>query len=363
MMTTPPPSNLVIKQKTQLEGFTLQVDLTLPSSGFTVLFGPSGCGKTTLLRCIAGLHHAVDGQVTVNNIHWQRNDKALPTHQRELGYVFQEASLFDHLSVKDNLLFGAKRSRGNNNITLDQVTNLLGIEHLLARKPTHLSGGEKQRVAIGRALLSQPKLLLMDEPLSALDFKTKNEILPYLERLPHELSIPIVYVTHALTEVERLADHLIIMEKGTVIAEGDVHTLMLDLEGPLSHFNRAGALVDATVHHYDEQYALTQLTIDGGMLYMPGYIATVGSQRRIRIGASHVSLSLTPPTDSSIVNCLSATVIGIKPEGEAMCNVRLRLGHKSEILARITRRSKDHLALEEDTPVYAQIKGASLVKL
>jgi len=357
-----PCHTLKITQQTQLSGFSLEVDLALPASGFTVLFGPSGCGKTTLLRCIAGLHHPVNGVIKVNGATWQDKTTRLKAHQRDLGYVFQEPSLFDHLDVTANLLYGYKRATSKGRLTLEHIAQLLGIEHLLTRKTAHLSGGEKQRVAIGRALLSNPKLLLMDEPLSALDHKTKNEVLPYLERLPKELSIPIIYVTHALSEVERLADHLVIIEKGRVIAEGDVHELMLDLDGPLSHFNQAGALVDAIVTGYDSDYSLTELTIDGGILHMPTSIAPIGSHRRIRIGASHVSLSLTAPTDSSIINCLAATVIAIKAECEAMCIVRLQLGETSEILARITKWSKDHLGLQEGLAVYAQIKGASLIK-
>ena len=208
--------------------FALDAGFTAPAKGVTALFGPSGCGKTTVLRCIAGLLR-VDGVCEIDGEMWQdENGAFLPTHKRPLGYVFQEASLFQHLSVRRNLLFGAPRKdggRANEAIAFDEVVELLGVERLLDRSPRNLSGGERQRVAIGRALLSQPKLLLMDEPLSALDRATKNEILPFLERLRDRLNLPVVYITHDIAEVERLADQMVLMEKGRVIGAGALEEL------------------------------------------------------------------------------------------------------------------------------------------
>ncbi len=228
--------------------------------------------------------------------------------------------------------------------------------------PDKLSGGEKQRVAIGRALLSNPEILLMDEPLSALDYATKAEIIPYLEQLHARLSIPIIYVTHALAEVESLADHIVLLDKGKVTAQGPIKEMMLDLSAPLAHFSNAGSLIDAVVDHYDAEYDLTAFAVDGGILTVPGNIGLPGSQKRIHLSASHISLSRTAASDSTIVNILPVTILEINPADKAQCNVRLKLGEHSQILARITRRSKDQLDLQCGEQLFAQIKGVSLVK-
>lgn len=371
-----------IRFRTPLEHFTLDVDINIPASGVTILFGPSGCGKTTLLRCIAGLHPAKHAHLRINNNSWQAEGIYLPAHQRRVGYVFQEPSLFPHLNVSRNLLFGQRRAylpsrhkspqqhsnqspQHNDNkspLSLDEVSQLLGISHLLHRMPDKLSGGEKQRVAIGRALLSNPEILLMDEPLSALDYATKAEIIPYLEQLHARLSIPIIYVTHAISEVESLADHIVLLEKGKVTAQGPIKEMLLDLSAPLAHFTNAGSLIDAVVDHYDEEYDLTAFAVDGGTLTVPGNIGLPGAQKRIHLSASHISLSRTAATDSTIVNILPVTILEISPADKAQCNIRLQLGENSQILARITRRSKDQLALHCGEQLFAQIKGVSLVK-
>ncbi|MBU1564555.1 MAG: molybdenum ABC transporter ATP-binding protein [Proteobacteria bacterium] len=201
-------------------GFALHVDLHLPAGGVTALFGHSGSGKTTLLRCIAGLERAPGGRLCVNGELWQDEEHWLPTHKRGVGYVFQEPSLFPHLSVLGNLQYGMKRTSDPQRIDLQQLVELLGISHLLVRKPDSLSGGERQRVGIARALAVSPCLLLMDEPLAALDLKRKREILPYLERLHDELEIPVLYVSHSPDEVMRLADHVVVLDDGLVLAEG-----------------------------------------------------------------------------------------------------------------------------------------------
>ena len=359
-----------IRFRTPLEHFTLDVDITIPATGVTILFGPSGCGKTTLLRCIAGLHPAEQAHLRINNHRWQSEGVYLPAYQRRVGYVFQEPSLFPHLNVTRNLLFGQRRShlqskpsnQQQNTLSLDEVSQLLGISHLLQRMPDKLSGGEKQRVAIGRALLSDPEILLMDEPLSALDYATKAEIIPYLEQLHARLSIPIIYVTHALAEVESLADHIVLLEKGKVTAQGQIKEMMLDLSAPLAHFSSAGSLIDAVVDHYDETYDLTAFSVDGGTLTVPGNMGLPGAKKRIHLSASHISLSRTAATDSTIVNILPVTILEISPADKAQCNVRLQLGEHSQILARITRRSKDQLNLQSGEQLVAQIKGVSLVK-
>ena len=220
----------------QLGNFKLDAELSLPATGVTAIFGPSGCGKTTVARCIAGLQRMTDGFCAVDGEIWQDKHSFRPVHRRPIGYVFQEASLFPHLSVRRNLLFGAPKPAGAQ-IVFDEVVELLGLAALLDRSPHKLSGGERQRVAIGRAMLSQPKLLLMDEPLAALDRVTRNEILPFLERVHERLSLPVFYISHDMTEIERFADHLVLMEQGRVVGSGPLHSLhpMLPAEGHDRH--------------------------------------------------------------------------------------------------------------------------------
>ncbi|WP_142252331.1 molybdenum ABC transporter ATP-binding protein [Bradyrhizobium sp. UNPF46] len=223
-MRTSKPGRINAGFRGRLGNFVLDAELSVPATGVTAIFGPSGCGKTSVARCIAGLQHMTDGFCAVDGDVWQDHHSFRPVHRRPIGYVFQEASLFPHLSVRGNLLFGAPKIAGAQ-IGFDEVVELLGLVALLDRSPDRLSGGERQRVAIGRALLSQPKLLLMDEPLAALDRATKSEILPFLERLHDRLSLPVFYISHDMTEIERFADHLVLMEQGRVVREGPLHTL------------------------------------------------------------------------------------------------------------------------------------------
>ena len=252
-------SEIKARFKLQQESFALDVSFNAPNAGVTALFGPSGSGKTTLLRCIAGLEHAA-GSLHVNGEVWQDDTKFLATHCRPLGYVFQEASLFPHLSVRANLEYGLKRiPLSEQKVPLEQVVEWLGLSRLIERgDPAKLSGGERQRVAIGRALLTSPRLLLMDEPLSALDTTSKQDILPYLERLHRELKIPVLYVSHALDEVARLADHLVLLENGRVIASGALQETLARLDLPTAHFDDAGAVIEAEVAQQDETYHLTR---------------------------------------------------------------------------------------------------------
>lgn len=354
---------LNIRINTPLDHFPLSMDIEIPGQGITALFGPSGCGKTSLLRCIAGLHRAAQAHIEINGHCWQNSTHFTPPHRRKVGYVFQEASLFEHLSVKQNLLFAHdSNSSDKGALTFEEVSHLLGIQHLIDRMPDTLSGGEKQRVAIGRALLSAPDILLMDEPLSALDFKSKAEILPYLEQLHTRLSIPVVYVTHALSEVESLADHIVLMDRGQVTAQGDIQEIMLDLASPLAHFSKAGSLIDAIVTRYDEHYDLTYLSVDGGALKVPGSQGAIGERKRIRIGANHISLTRFENNDSTIVNTLPVTIAQIDITDKAQCNIILTLGKNTRLLARVTRWSTDQMSLSVGDQLYAQIKGVSLVK-
>ena len=248
--------------------FAVDVDFSAPMRGVTTLFGPSGCGKTTVLRCMAGLQ-ALPGRLSVGGDVWQDDAARVfrKPHERPIGFVFQEASLFPHLSVRDNLLYGRKRALAagaREVVAFDDAVEWLGLARLLDRAPSHLSGGERQRVAVGRALLSQPRLLLMDEPLSALDRATKDEILPYFEMLHDRLALPMIYVSHDIAEVERLADTIVLLERGRVVASGSPAALMTDPHLPLVHFPDAGVTLDAVVAGYDPAYGLSRLTVAGG---------------------------------------------------------------------------------------------------
>ena len=290
--------------------------------------------------------------------------------------MFQEASLFPHLSVRRNLLFGAPPQRfggaasrrpgardAHPPIAFDEVVDLLGVTPLLDRSPRNLSGGERQRVAIGRALLSQPKLLLMDEPLSALDRATKSEILPFLERLRDRLSLPIVYVTHDLAEVERLADHVVLMDKGRVLAAGPLADLQSDPSLPLAIARDAAVTLDGVVEAHDARYGLLTLGVRGGRFVAPAPPAPIGEHRRIQIVARDVSLAREPPGPSSILNVLSARIVSVRPveSNEMLAVVALGTeGQGARLLSRLTRKSWDQLALAEGAAVYAQVKAVAL---
>ncbi|OGG99310.1 MAG: molybdenum ABC transporter ATP-binding protein [Candidatus Lambdaproteobacteria bacterium RIFOXYD1_FULL_56_27] len=342
-------------------GFQLEVDLQLPAVGVTVLFGPSGCGKTTLLRCIAGLEKTSQGRLVVNGSVWQDQSQWVPVHKRPLGYVFQEASLFPHLTVWGNLQFGRKREPKAKTSDLDQIIHLLGIGPLLERKPERLSGGERQRVAIARALAVNPKLLIMDEPLAALDHQRKQEILPYLDRLHDELSIPVLYVTHSPDEMTRLADYLVLMSRGMVLASGPVRELLTRLDLPWAQSEEAEAIVDATVAGHDEEYYLTFFDFAGGRITVTKRQAQLGQKVRLRILAKDVSLSLRPLEDSSQLNCLPARVV----ELEGVANpgkVTLKLDLQGVmLLARVTKKSVALLDLRPGSPVFVLVKTVSFV--
>ena len=342
--------------------FALDAAFTAPGTGITALFGPSGCGKTTVLRCIAGLQQMADGFCRVNGEVWQDAATFRPTHRRALGYVFQEASLFPHLSVRRNLLYGAPVA-GNRNLGLDTIVELLGLTRLVDRAPHALSGGERQRVAIGRALLSQPGLLLMDEPLAALDRATKDEILPFLERLHGALSVPIVYVSHDMSEVERLADHLVLMQAGHVLASGPLRALQADPALPLMRARDAAASVDAVAESYDASYGMMAFAVAGGRFLVPSPQLAPGLVQRLRINAGDVSLSRSLPHDSTITNVLPARILSATATSGHEITAVLGLGDNgtgARMLARITRRSWEMLALGEGQSVFAQVKAVAL---
>jgi molybdate transport system ATP-binding protein len=341
--------------------FALNINLQLPGRGVTALFGPSGCGKTTLLRCIAGLEHA-SGSLMVNEEVWQDATHFTPTHQRAIGYVFQEASLFPHLSVRGNLQYGMKRANGNSAVVIDPIIDLLGIRALLDRKPEGLSGGERQRVAIARALAVDPKLLLMDEPLAALDLKRKQEILPYLDRLQATLEIPILYVTHSPDEVVRLAHHLVVMDAGSVVASGELADTLSRLDLPVRLGNEVGVVIEAIVGSIESQWHLTRMDFDGGSVWIRDPGLALGAGARVRILASDVSLAREQPGKSSIQNVLQGQIDGIRnDEHPGLALVRIKVG-RAVLLARVTQRAISELALKVGDPVWTQVKSVALAR-
>jgi molybdate transport system ATP-binding protein len=343
--------------------FQLAVDLSLPGSGITVLFGHSGSGKTTLLRCIAGLQQAQQGYLKINGTIWQDSEHNvfLPTHKRSLGYVFQEANLFPHLTVGGNLQFGLKRiAKQSNAADLQHILELLGIDHLLKRKPDCLSGGERQRVAIARALALNPEILLMDEPLASLDFKRKHEILPFLSRLHQELNIPVLYVTHSQQEVAQLADNLVILADGKALASGPLSETLSRLDVPLAQDRDASAVWQVTVIEHETDYHLTHVAFGGGSLSLPMVNAAIGTPLRVQIYARDVSIALKAPVATSILNVLGATITGLTDDRGGQSVVRLLVGNQA-LLAHITRKSALLLNLQIGMAVYVQIKGTSIL--
>ncbi|HEY2138138.1 MAG TPA: molybdenum ABC transporter ATP-binding protein [Xanthobacteraceae bacterium] len=351
-----------------LGSFALDVAFEVPMRGITALFGPSGCGKTTILRCVAGLIR-MPGRLMVGGELWQ--DDAAGTfrrpYERQIGYVFQEASLFAHLSVRRNLLYGHRRAlkRGAaEEIRLDDVVDLLGIGHLLDRATGALSGGERQRVAVGRALLAQPRLLLMDEPLSALDRMTKEEILPYFEAIHTALSIPVLYVSHDISEIERLADHMVLLDSGRVLAAGALSELLADSRFPLARGRAASTVLEARVAGFSPEDGLTAMDVDGETLLLPGQVGPPGSKHRVRIAATDVSLAMQRPSLTTILNIVPVRVKEIEPLDDAQINVVVNVGHREggrKLLVRVTRRAQRTLGFGPGQDLYAQIKAVSLV--
>ena len=348
------------KIKVQLESFMLDANFSIPDRGITVVFGPSGSGKTTLLRAIAGLEKSDKGFLKIGDSVWQKGEDFLATHKRQIGYVFQDAALFDHLDVKGNLNFVVKRAIGLKEDFIESIHNLLEIKTLLNRKTTQLSGGERQRVAIARALLTNPKILLLDEPLSALDLKRKNEILPYLDSIHNDLEIPILYVTHSQDEMSRLADHLLLIEDGNIIGSGPVNDMLTRFDMPLSHGGDAVSIIEAEVLKRDSEFNLMHLDFLGGQFIVPDNSFPVQTKVRIRVVARDVSLTKSKQVDTSILNIFPAMVQEIVNEGEAQVMVRLQI-KETILLACITRKSSYKLRLEKGSEVFVQVKSVAIL--
>ena len=345
--------------------FTLDVALALPPRGITVLFGPSGSGKTTVLRCVAGLERA-RGAVRVSGRTWQDDARGefLPTSRRPLGYVFQEASLFPHLSVAGNLRYAQRRARDASAISLDRAVELLGIGGLLERSTADLSGGERQRVAIARALATQPELLLLDEPLASLDPARRRELLPWLEHLRDGLGIPMLYVTHSADEMARLADTVVLMDAGRVVASGPPATTLTRLDLPIAQDEDAGALLQGVIVQIDASWHLARVDFVGGSLWLRDDGLREGEHVRVRVLAREVSLAIEPPVPgtASIQNVLTCTVVGLQA-GPHPSQALVALdcgGHR--LLSRITARAADSLGLAAGTRVFAQVKSVGLVR-
>ena len=359
-------SPITARLRLQKPGFGLDVDLQLPGRGVSALFGPSGSGKTTCLRCLAGLERADEAYIEVAGEVWQDSARGLfvPPHKRRLGYVFQEASLFEHLSVRDNLLYGWKRvPAAQRKVQMDHACALLGIDGLLHRRPAELSGGERQRVGIARALLTSPGLLLMDEPLAALDSARKNEILPYLERLHQELQIPLVYVSHAQGEVARLADHLVLLDNGQVRANGPIGATLARLDLPLALQDDASVVIDGLVRQFAPSFDLLAVGLPGSELQLLVTHAALptGSPLRVAVQARDISLSLQAEHQSSILNRLPVTINALA-EAAHTAHVLVSLdADGTPLLARITRYSAEQLGIAPGLKVWAQIKSVAVV--
>ena len=352
-------STIDARFRSTLGSFELDADFSLPARGVSAVFGASGSGKTTLLRLIAGLTRA-PGSLSVNGEIWQDDRTFLPTHRRALGYVFQEASLFPHLSVRGNLEYGWKRvPAAERRIAFDDAVEWLGLGALLQQAPQQLSGGQRQRVAIGRALLASPRLLLMDEPLSALDSNSRAEILPYLERLHQQLALPIIYVSHALDEVARLADTLLLIDAGKITYQGPLVDGLTRLDLPLAHRDTAGTVIDTTVVSHDPAFQITHVSRGNISFELPGLHRAPGESLRVRIAARDVSLALSMPSQSSILNLLPARIIEIVDDAPGQVLVQLRLDDTA-LLARITRKSAHVLNLQPGMRVVAQVKSVAV---
>nr|WP_036487132.1 molybdenum ABC transporter ATP-binding protein [Nitratireductor basaltis] len=362
-----PPDRISIALGGKVGTLPLGFIFEAPAHGVTALYGPSGSGKTTLLRAIAGLDR-LDGHCHVGGESWQETGHFLPPHRRAIGYVFQEPSLFPHLDVEANLRFSLKRGQRPENE--DEILRLLGLMPLLARDPATLSGGERQRVAIGRALFSQPRLLLMDEPLSALDPAARDEILPFLERLHGELALPILYVSHDMREVERLADHLVLVDRGRVIASGPLQALQADPQFPLAGAREAAVTLDAKPAGFDHTGNLLAYAVSGGVFHLPAESEPPASQVRLRIAAGDVSIALHSAADTTILNILPAYIESLRAVSSSEELVVLSLAGEAgtadvppaRLLARVSRHSCERLRLKPGMHVYAQVKGVALVQ-
>jgi molybdate transport system ATP-binding protein len=353
---------LGIRYQLTRAAFSLDVDFELSMQGVTGIFGPSGAGKTTLLRCMAGLEKSDAGRLIVDGEAWEDSSTGVKraSHRRQIAYVFQEARLFPHMNVSRNLEYGLRRSAaGSSALDFHFVVSLLALENLLDRRPSTLSGGEVQRVAIGRALLCSPKMILMDEPLAALDEARKEEVLPFIERLHAELETPIIFVSHNIDEICRLCDQLVVMDAGRVMTQGDLQSVLLQTEQPILSGKEAGTVLFGRTRDYDLKFDLTRVETAGSQLWVPGHFGASSAELRLRVRANDVSICLERPAKTSILNVIRAKIEGVQEESGASMLVHLRAAD-DHILARITRRSWSELGLQSGDTVFAQIKSIAV---
>lgn len=362
---------LSIALKWPRKSFNLDIDLVIPAQGVTAIYGASGSGKTSILRCIAGLEKVEGCELRFRDQVWQSGKKFVPTHKRAIGYVFQEASLFPHLTAAGNLGYALKRANPGKAIaSLDEVVELLGLESLLDQYPDQLSGGERQRIAIARALLVNPALLLMDEPLASLDHQRKQELLPYLERICRQLSVPIIYISHSLWEVSLLADHIVMLEAGRVIKSEGFLQAINNPDFPIAQQENISSLLQCKVMEHNQKWGLTRFTLKGmakqkmaveHSLWLQQCDLAAGQEVRLNILASDVSLSLSHHEDTSISNILPVMIVSMEALQHGLLLLQLQLGD-SILRAKLTQRSYDRLGLVIGQNVWAQVKSAALIQ-
>lgn len=360
-------SRLAIAFKQTLGNCDFDIDVELPAKGITAIFGRSGAGKTSLINVVAGLTKPNSGYIEINGRVLYNSSEAinLPTRRRRVGYVFQESRLFPHYRVKGNLLYGVTQSDQD---YFNQVVDLLELRSLLSRLPIELSGGEKQRVAIARALLSKPDILLMDEPLASLDLPRKREVLPFLEHLADNVNVPILYVTHSLNEILRLADHIVVIEKGRVMNSGSIERVWSsNAMRPWQSFTEQSSMFEAQLVEQIDEYALSGLELaDGVMLWVQKVDAQLYSRVRLQVRANDVSINLEKPERSSIRNVLHAQIVEIETHSHGNArqsvSVKLKLAENCFMWATITAWARDDLQLVIGMNVYAQIKGVSVTQ-
>lgn len=360
-------SELVIRYKQTLGELEFDIDLTLPEKGITAVFGRSGAGKTSLINVVAGLKQPNSGLVQVNGVTLFDSDHGvnIPVHKRNVGYVFQDARLFPHYKVKNNLTYGVKR---DDSVHFKRIVTLLALEDLLERYPNQLSGGEKQRVAIGRALLSKPSILLMDEPLASLDLPRKREVMPFLEQLAAEVEIPIIYVSHSLNEVLRLANNLVVIEKGNVAVSGPIEEVWgSNAMRPWQSFSEQSSLFEGELIRHNTDYALSLVELDEGIrLWVQKVDGELGAPVRLQVRANDVSIMLDEPKRTSIRNILQGEITDIETQSHGSdrqsVSVKVALSKSCLLSATITAWARDELDLQIGMAVYVQIKGVSVTQ-
>lgn len=360
-------SNILIQFKQTLGEQHFDIDVPLPGKGITAVFGRSGAGKTSIIDIVAGLRTPDEGEIVISNkpLYSSQTGLNVPAYKRRVGYVFQESRLFPHYRVRGNLLYGVKEFDQSH---FDKIINLLALEPLLKRFPIQLSGGEKQRVAIGRALLSKPEILLMDEPLASLDIPRKREVLPFLEQLASEIEIPILYVSHSLNEVVRLANHIVVIDDGKVVTSGSLEDVWSSRAmRPWQSFSEQSSLFEARVVRHNSDYALTKVKLaENVCIWVQRLEMDTNAKVRLQVRASDVSIALDKPDKSSIRNILKAKIAQIQTHSHGSnrqsVSVQLELEKRCYLWATITAWARDELELEEGMEVYAQIKGVSVTQ-